>query len=243
MPYSPKRIAIFGASGAIGSAVVVECAKRYADAQIFAFARTRERVPLSPLVHHHGLDVDDETSLAADAQNLKSGGGLDLVFVATGQLHSSGTRPEKTIRSLSASAMQEIYQANTVLPAIIMKHFLPLLSKDRKTVFAAISARVGSISDNRLGGWYSYRASKAALNMLIKCASVEMRRSHPEACLVGIHPGTVDSALSKPFQRAVPEGKLFSPSYSAGMILTALEHLEASQSGKCFAYDGTEIAP
>ena len=111
------------------------------------------------------------------------------------------------------------------------------------SIFAALSARVGSISDNQLGGWYAYRASKAALNMIIKTAAIEVRRRNPHAIVVGLHPGTVDSDLSKPFQGNVPEGKLFTPDFAAGKLLTVLEGLAPAQTGRCFGWDGEEILP
>jgi NAD(P)-dependent dehydrogenase (short-subunit alcohol dehydrogenase family) len=117
------------------------------------------------------------------------------------------------------------------------------LRKDRPSVFAALSARVSSISDNRLGGWHSYRASKAALNMIIKGAAIETARTHKKAAVVGLHPGTVDSALSKPFQARVPEGKLFSPEFSAEALINVVENLQAKDTGKLFAWDGQEILP
>lgn len=123
------------------------------------------------------------------------------------------------------------------------KHFIPKLAKDTKSVFAAISARVGSISDNQLGGWYAYRASKAALNMFIKTASVETKRLNPNAVIVGVHPGTVDSHLSEPFQARVPQGKLFTPEYSAEKLIEVFDSLNMEDSGKCFAWDGKEIIP
>jgi NAD(P)-dependent dehydrogenase (short-subunit alcohol dehydrogenase family) len=122
-----------------------------------------------------------------------------------------------------------------------MKHFLPLLSRDRRALFGVLSARVGSISDNTLGGWYSYRASKAALNMVVKNAAIEMARKYPQTIVAGLHPGTVDSALSKPFQSHVSSHKLFSPVQAAGFLLQVLEGLTPEHSGKCFAWDGQEV--
>jgi len=149
--------------------------------------------------------------------------------------------PEKALKELSSEKMQAVYMANTVGPMLVAKHFLPKFSRDKRSVFAAISARVGSISDNRLGGWHSYRASKAALNMLLKNASIEMKRTHPESIIVGLHPGTVDSELSKPFQRHVQAGKLFAPEHSVSQMLSVLDGLSAQNSGNHYAYDGTLI--
>ena len=243
MLFSPQRVAVFGASGAIGSAFVDECLDRYDTAKIFCFARSPERIPVHARVETHIFSLDDPDGLKASAKAIQADGGLDLIFVATGQLHSATTKPEKTIRSLSVTGMEETLRTNTILPALIMKHFLPLLPKHKKAVFAAISARVGSISDNFSGGWYSYRASKAALNMLIRCAAIEMQRTHQNAVVIGMHPGTVDSTLSKPFQGNIPSGQLMRPVKSAAMLLDVITNVDQSQTGKCLAYDGTEISP
>lgn len=185
------------------------------------------------------LDVTDEASIIAAAQRL--GGSLDLVFVTTGLLHDVDISPEKSLSSLDAMALERVYRVNAIGPAMVAKHFLPLLAKGRKSAFAALSARVGSIGDNRLGGWHSYRASKAALNMLIRTMSVELRRRNPEALIVGLHPGTVGTPLSKPFQRSVPEEKLFTPERSARAMLDVLDGLSPEDSGAQFAWDGARI--
>jgi NAD(P)-dependent dehydrogenase (short-subunit alcohol dehydrogenase family) len=124
---------------------------------------------------------------------------------------------------------------------LVAKHFLPLLARDRKSVFAALSARVGNISDNRLGGWHAYRASKAALNMLLRTLSIELARANPRAMYVGLHPGTVDTTLSAPFQATVPEGKLFTPEFAAARLLEVLDRLEPVDSGNVIAWDGQQI--
>lgn len=237
------RIAVFGANGSIGSAFIQSIHAKFPNAQIHAFARSTTSLKHLPCTKPYRFDIADEEALKSTAQAIKKDGSLDLVFVASGILHSASFQPEKTYKSLDHDAMHAVYEANTVVPAIILKHFLPALAKDRAAWFGAISARVGSISDNRLGGWYTYRASKAALNMLIKCASIELARTHPQACIAALHPGTVASALSEPFQRSVPEGKLFTPEYSADCMLETLLSLRPAQSGRCFAYDGNEIAP
>ena len=135
----------------------------------------------------------------------------------------------------------ELFKVNAIGPANVAKAFLPRMRRGSKTVFAALSARVGSIGDNRLGGWVSYRSSKAALNMILKTLSIEHARRFPEAVIAGLHPGTVDSSLSAPFQRRVPEGKLFSPAQSVGYLLTVIDRLAPEDSGGFFAWDGTAI--
>ena len=151
--------------------------------------------------------------------------------------------PEKSLRELSLEKFQRLFLVNTIIPALIAKHFCPYLNKETPSVFAALSARVGSISDNQLGGWYSYRSSKAALNMIIKNTAIEINRTNKQAIIVGIHPGTVNSNLSKPFQKNVPKEKLFSPNFAAEKIYQVITQLSSQSSGKCFAWDNTEILP
>ncbi len=233
------RIAIIGASGAIGRALVIEAAERYPNATVFAISRKPpafETTNIIPLT----LDYSNETDVAKAAEN----GPFDLIFIATGILHDgSDISPEKSLSDLSASSMQHVLAVNTITPMILAKHFVPQLARSPASRCAILSARVGSISDNRLGGWYSYRASKAALNMLIKTAAIELKRRNPKALIVGLHPGTVDSDLSKPFQARVPKDKLFTPDYSARCLLDVLIGLDVTHSGTCFAWDGAEIAP
>jgi NAD(P)-dependent dehydrogenase (short-subunit alcohol dehydrogenase family) len=137
--------------------------------------------------------------------------------------------------------MAELFAINAIGPALIAKHALPLLRKPGRSVFAALSARVGSIGDNRLGGWHSYRASKAALNMLVRNFALELTRRNPEAIAVTLHPGTVDTGLSEPFQRGVMAGKLFTPDFAAEQLLSVIEALTSTGSGKLYAWDGSEI--
>jgi NAD(P)-dependent dehydrogenase (short-subunit alcohol dehydrogenase family) len=139
--------------------------------------------------------------------------------------------------------MNLAFAINAAGPAQIARLLLPAMPRDRRTLFAALSARVGSISDNRLGGWHSYRASKAALNMLIRCLAIEQARSHPQAVCVALHPGTVDTGLSKPFQAGVKPDQLFAPAKAAGHLLAVLDALAPSQSGRLFAWDGKELTP
>ena len=139
------------------------------------------------------------------------------------------------------TAMSEVFNVNTIGPALLAKHFLPAMRKTGKTVFVALSARVGSIADNRLGGWVSYRASKAALNMVVKTIAVEQARQRPESIVVSLHPGTVDTALSKPFSAGVSENSLFTPEYSAACLLKVIDGLNVTDSGGFFAWDGAGI--
>lgn len=233
MSFHPENIGILGASSAIGGAFTRLLSAKYPDVSMFAFSRNG----------HHSIDYSSEDSIAAAAELATQAKPLDLVIVANGILHGDAFRPEKSLRDLSAEKFQRIFEVNTIIPALIAKYFLPKLNKERPSIFAALSARVGSVSDNHLGGWYAYRASKAALNMIIKNAAIEVRRSNKQARIVGLHPGTVDSNLSKPFQGNIANGKLFTPDYSAKKLFEVLEQLSPEQTGKCFAWDGKEVLP
>ena len=233
------RAALFGARGGIGAALAAQLCADPAYAEVWLGARSL--LPANAAnARPFEFDSDDEASLAAAAAAI--GGELDLVLVATGLLHRAGLPlPEKSYRTLDPAAMAELYRANTIGPAMIAKHFLPLLPRGRRAVFAVLSARVGSIGDNRLGGWHSYRAAKAALNMLVANFAIECRRSHPQAVIAALHPGTVDTALSAPFQRGLPEGQVQSPTAIAAVLLDTLANLEPDQSGGLYAWDGTRL--
>lgn len=237
-----RNIVVSGGSGAIGSAFLSELAQKYPRASIHSLTRTPSaQAPAG--VQFLQVDYLDEDSLQAAAEQVAGKGAVDLVILAGGILHQGEIMPEKSLRDLSAEKLLALFTANTVAPALTAKHFLPLLPRDRRGVFAALSARVGSISDNYLGGWYSYRMSKAALNMFIRNAAIEIRRRHPEAIAVGLHPGTVESGLSQPFLRNVAEEKRFSPQYSVSRMLAVIDSLTPAQSGHCFAWDGSLIDP
>jgi NAD(P)-dependent dehydrogenase (short-subunit alcohol dehydrogenase family) len=187
------------------------------------------------------FDFTDEESLVAAAQALQEVGPFDLILVATGLLQGEGISPEKNMRALTSDGLAKSFESNVIGPAMSAKYLVPLLRRDSKAVFATLSARVGSISDNRLGGWYAYRASKAALNMILKTLSIEVGRRFKNQLIIGLHPGTVDTNLSKPFQGNVPEGKLFTPEYSAGKLLEVVDGLSAADSGNLYDWAGERI--
>lgn len=182
-----------------------------------------------------GFDLTDEASIAAAAARI---GPADLVISAAGLLHDEGMAPEKSWSAFDPDAAARSFAVNATGPALAAKHFLPLMPKGRKAVFAALSARVGSIEDNRLGGWMSYRAAKAALNQMIRTLSIELARKRPEGLIVGLHPGTVDTSLSKPFQG---KRELFTPAVSAAHLLKVIDGLGPADSGGVFAWDGARI--
>ncbi|WP_027236341.1 SDR family NAD(P)-dependent oxidoreductase [Leisingera caerulea] len=236
------NIVVSGGSGAIGSAFVDELVRKYPHARIHSLSRSPDtRVPEG--VQWLQVDYLDEDSLHAAAEQVAKEGAVDLMIVAGGILHQGDMMPEKSLRDLSAEKLLALFSANTVAPALTAKHFLPLLPRDRRGVFAALSARVGSISDNHLGGWYSYRASKAALNMFIRTAAIEIRRRNPQAIAAGLHPGTVESGLSQPFLRNVAPDKRFPPQYAVSRMMDVIATLTPADSGQCYAWDGSLIDP
>jgi NAD(P)-dependent dehydrogenase (short-subunit alcohol dehydrogenase family) len=224
---------IIGARGGIGAALadLLEQDSNYAQ----VIRLHRESTPL--------LDITDEASIAAAAASLTdTHPPISMVIVATGLLHSTQKGPEKSLRELDPDWMIENFRINAVGPALVAKHFLPIMSKQGPICFAALSARVGSISDNRLGGWHSYRASKSALNMFIRNIAIEWQRKNPQSVIVSLHPGTVETALSAPF-KGNPAHERFTPARAAGQMLNVLHGLKPEQSGQIFAYDGSLVAP
>jgi NAD(P)-dependent dehydrogenase (short-subunit alcohol dehydrogenase family) len=211
-------------------------------AMIYAGSR-RNVVPTSKVVRPFTFDLLDEASIMAASLAVTAAGPIDLSIVATGVLQTERHAPEKRFAAVTAQAMSALFQVNTIGPALIAKHMIQALPKDRRSVFAALTARVGSIGDNRLGGWHSYRASKAALNMIIANLAIELGRTHPHAIAVGLHPGTVDTSLSLPFQKGVADGKLLSATASAQHLLRVIDDLTSTASGAVLAWDGQRIAP
>ncbi len=222
------NISIIGASGGIGSAL----AKQYKDNghQVNCFSRSGS---------DHFIDFDQPESIAEAAEKLTQP--QDIILVTTGLLHNAEIMPEKSLKELDTNTMQRLFYINTIAPALCAKHFIPKLHTDKKAIFGAISARVGSISDNQIGGWYSYRASKAALNMLLKNTAIETARRYKQMIIMGLHPGTVDSDLSKPFQSYVQPGKLFTPEQSATYLIDILESATPEYSGKVYDWAGKEV--
>lgn len=236
-----KRACVLGASGGIGAALV-EALAISGDFETIYVGSRREVAPRHVEVDRFEFDFADEATLAAAAHRIAAEGELDLIVVASGLLHrGTSVRPEKGYQQLDPAVMAEVFAVNTIGPAIAAKHFLPLLHPGRRSVIAFLSARVGSIGDNRLGGWHSYRASKAALNALVRCYSIEMRARNRHAIAVALHPGTVDTRLSMPFQRNVPAEQLFSAEQSAAHLLNVIDGLGPAHSGGFFAWNGDPI--
>ncbi|SFM49152.1 SDR family NAD(P)-dependent oxidoreductase [Methylobacterium pseudosasicola] len=237
-PTSTSAVVI-DASGGIGRALVCALAASEAYAPVYALSRSEASVPYG--VRTVPIDLGDEATIASAAANVGAAGPVGLVIVATGILHQDGVSPEKTFKALDPSVMTAVFSVNTIGPALVAKHFVPVLARRGRCVFAALSARVGSIDDNRLGGWYSYRASKAALNQILRTLSIEVARTRPEALVVGLHPGTVASDLSRPFRSDPTDKGVVQPDVSAAHLLRVLDSLGVKDSGGVFAWDGTRI--
>ncbi len=238
-----RHVAVVGASGGIGQALLQHLAHEPSITTLWALSRTAPKsVPAQAT--HLPIDITQTSTIKTAAEQIKTHGPLDMVIVATGLLHQGpDLQPEKAIKDLEASNMAQAFAVNATGPALVGKHFLPLLSRDQRGVFACLSARVGSISDNQIGGWYAYRASKAALNMILKNFAIELRRTHKQAIVTGLQPGTVDTELSKPFQSHVPDGKLLKPDVSAAALLETLDTLTPEDSGHLYDWQGQRFAP
>lgn len=217
------RALVVGSSGGIGSALCATLAAR--GAAVTGLSRSGD-----------GLDVTDEASVAHALGGLE--GPYDLVIVATGALEIGAHRPEKSLRALDPAALAAQFAVNATGPALVLKHALRLMPRDRRAVFAAMSARVGSIGDNALGGWYSYRAAKAALNQLIHTASVEVARTHPQAVLACLHPGTVETKFTEKYVGSHPT---VPPSQAAENLLAVIDGLTPAQTGGFFDWQGKVV--
>ncbi|MGB1157047.1 MAG: SDR family NAD(P)-dependent oxidoreductase [Alphaproteobacteria bacterium] len=235
---------VFGANGGIGGALVTALMDQRRFERVFAVARHPLPSDALPQGAHPLLcPAYTDEALAALAEQIAPSGPVTLCISALGLLSdpARGLSPERSVRDLSAASFEAMFAANTIAPALIAKHVFPLMPRKERAVFAALSARVGSIADNRLGGWHAYRASKTALNMLIRNFAIEQARRAPEFIAVGLHPGTVDTRLSEPFQRNVPEGKLFTTARAAGQLLAVLDGLTPAHSGGVYDWQGAEV--
>ena len=234
----PCRAIVIGASGGIGAALVDRI--HSAGIDVAALSR-RPRDELRQGVTSGSIDVTDDASIATAFDTLASGPPLRLVIVASGLLHDPVQQPEKSMRTLDSAWLARSFAVNTIGPALVAKHAIPIFPRRGRCLFAVLSARVGSIGDNRLGGWHGYRASKAALNQMIRTLAIETARTMPDLVLAALHPGTVATGLSAPFRNNVEPERLFAPDEAAGYLLRVLDGLTAADSGGFFAWDGSEI--
>jgi NAD(P)-dependent dehydrogenase (short-subunit alcohol dehydrogenase family) len=232
----PNAAMIVGYSGGIGSAIYHEIEKSEQFEKIYRLGR--------PVSSDYTLDYKCPDTIEAAAEQIKQNGiPLRFVIITTGLLHHGESLPEKSLRQINADWMAENFLVNATGPALVARHFLPIMPRKERIIFAVLSARVGSISDNRVGGWYSYRAAKAALNMIIKNLAIEVARSNPDALIVALHPGTVDTGLSAPFSGGGQQGGRFTPDEAAKRLFLVLEQLSPADSGGIFDYDGNIIHP
>ena len=236
-----KSVAIIGSSGAIGRAFLDAYIADKEISNIYSISRTEVELNDERIIHIN-IDVTDEVSVKAAASKIGENR-LDKLIVATGILHTELFGPEKSIKDIKIENFVKIFSVNAFGPALIGKYFLPLMKKDKKSIAAFLSARVGSISENKLGGWYAYRASKSALNQIIKNFSIESKRTNPTGIIIGLQPGTVKSKLSKPFQKNVKKGKLLLPKDSVKSLIRVIESVMQNDTGKIFDWKGEEIAP
>lgn len=218
------RAMVIGASGGIGAAVAAALAAR--GIEVVGLSRSDD-----------GLDVTDEASVAKHLGALE--GTFDLVFVATGALEIDGVPPEKTIRDLTPQAMADQFALNCIGPAMVLKYAIPLLPKDRRAVIAVLSARVGSIGDNRLGGWYAYRTAKAAVNQVVHTTAIEVARTHRAAICVALHPGTVATEFTRDYLGRHPS---VTPEDAAENLLSVIDGLTPEDTGGFFDWAGKAVA-
>ncbi len=226
---APNRSAlVIGASGGIGAAIASALREDSAFASVVTLSRTS-----------NGFDITNECSVREGAAQLaEHGSRFDLIFDATGALEANGNPPEKAFAALEPASLQASFSVNAVGPALLFKHFASLLNHKGRSVFATLSARVGSIGDNRLGGWMSYRASKAALNQIVRCAAIEIKRGRPNSIVVALHPGTIETPLTRKYAR----GRFtHTANAAARKMLNALEALSAKDTGKFFDYAGNIV--
>lgn len=232
------NIAIVGGSGGIGRTFVQTLAACPEVDTIVATYHHREAHGGSDKVNWQALDITEEAAIARWAGEV---GEIDWLINAAGMLHRAGQGPEKSVRRIDPAFFFDNIAVNTLPTLLLAKHLHKNFSHGRPAIFATVSAKVGSIADNRLGGWYSYRASKAALNMALKTLAIEWQRSLPNVAVAALHPGTTDTRLSEPFQRNVPPGQLFAPHKSVTHMLEVLDGLTPADTGQFWAFDGERL--
>lgn len=241
---APIEVLVTGASGGIGRACVQALAAHPQVARVHAWSRRAGTVfaDAAGRVQARSVDLTDPVALQAAAAALAGAGTqLQLVLNAAGLLHAPGVAPERRLADLDATALQRVFALNAFMPALLARALEPCIPRGAPAVFASLSARVGSIGDNRLGGWYAYRAAKAAHNQLLRTLSIEWRRTHPQACVLMLHPGTVDTPLSHPFQARVPAAGLFDADTAARHLLAVIATATAVDSGRFIAWDGRDV--
>ena len=242
---NPRTALIVGASQGIGLEFVHQLLQTNSIERIYATYRTRNSALLEiadPRLHCLPMDITEESQIAALVQEIQiKTAALHYVINCVGVLHEGAMQPEKSLRQLNAEQLLHYFQVNSIGAVLLAKHVQPLLKHSDRAILATISAKIGSIGDNYLGGWYGYRASKAALNMFMRTTAIEYKRTCPRAIIVTLHPGTTDTRLSRPFQRNVPPEKLFPVERTVQQLLTVLDQLQDSDSGEFFSWDGSRL--
>lgn len=245
-----KNALIVGASQGIGLGFVHQVLQDDRFSQVFATYRRRESaIALLDLETAYRdrlvcleVEITNESKIVAAIETIRSQiRKLHLVVNCVGILHDENLSPEKSLRHIDSDRLMRSFQVNSIGAILLAKHLMPLFKHGDRSILATLSAKVGSIGDNQLGGWYGYRASKAALNMLMKTAAIEYGRTCPKAIVVTLHPGTTDTQLSLPFQGNVPPEKLFSVERTVTQLLTVIEQLQDRDSGKFFSWDGSQL--
>ena len=234
----PGSIIVAGGSGGIGSALVDALLQRYPQARISASYLNSQPGARDDRLSWQQIDLRDADAVERWASGFDR---VDWIVNAAGYLHGSHGGPEKSIRKFEAEFLMENIRINTLPTLLLARYFDAALKQSPAPLLATVSARVGSIEDNRLGGWYSYRISKAALNMALKTLSIEWKHSHRNGCVAALHPGTNDTALSKPFQARVPATDLFDPAYTASSFVDLLSRLGPAESGRFWAWNGDPL--
>ncbi|KPM01530.1 SDR family oxidoreductase [Vibrio splendidus] len=237
------HILVVGGSGGIGFAVVKHLLSElsrfdFLDVHVDATYHSQQPELENSRLNWHKVDATNEADIEQLSKQFEK---LDWLINCVGMLHTSELGPEKNLSSIDPEFFLKNISVNTLPSLLLAKHFTPILRTSDNPKFAVVSAKVGSISDNRLGGWYSYRSSKAALNMFIKTMSIEWQRTIKKGTVLALHPGTTDTALSKPFQTNVPEGKLFESSYVAHQLVDIIRTATPDKSGHFYAYDGEQL--
>ncbi len=232
------KIVVIGASGGIGLALVQELLKRYPSAEVIGTYYQSSVVYNHKRLTWRPLDITQEAQIVALASDM---GSVDILVNAAGFLHAPDHGPEKTIKAFEGDFFGKNLAINTLPSIYLAKYFMPQLRGPQDTFFVVISAKVGSISDNKLGGWLSYRASKAALNMAVKTISIEWKHKLPNCCVLLFHPGTTDTALSQPFHKNLPAGQLRTPQQTAQALVELIQQASREDSGRFVSYNGTDI--
>ena len=241
---------VVGASQGIGLGFVKSLLQQDNIAQVYATYRQREsanelfelQTKFNSRLECLQVDITQEEQIAAATSQIdKSKGQLHLAIYCVGVLHEGKLTPEKSLRQINSQNLLDYFQVNSIGAILLAKHLMPLFKKNDPSIFACISAKVGSIGDNRLGGWYGYRASKAALNMFLKTTAIEYSRRCPKTTVLALHPGTTDTRLSAPFQKNVPPGKLFPVEHTVNLLSKVIEQTDIKDSGKFFSWDGSEL--